>query len=85
MGIKDAILSPLRHSTQLSKVLKEQKSNPAIFLLYTDGGSDHNVTFLSVQLGLIALVLQHDLDMLEAVRTASYHSWKNPCERVSKH
>lgn len=86
VGIKDAILeasSPLRHSTELSKILKEQKGNPAILLLYTDGGPDHNVTFLSVQLSLIALFLQHDLDMLEAVRTAPYHSWKNPCERVN--
>ena len=35
------------------------------------------------KLGLIALFLQHDLDMIEAVRTAPYHSWKNPCERVN--
>ena len=69
MGIKDAILeasSPLRHSTELSNNLKEQNSNPAIVLLYTDGGPDHNVTFLSIQLGLF---LHHDLDLLEAVRT----------------
>ena len=49
----------------------------------TDGGPDHNNTFLSVKLGLIALFLRHDLDMIEAVRTAPYHSWKNPCERVN--
>ena len=86
VGIKDAILepsSPLRHSTELSKILREQNNNSAILLLYTDGGPDHNVTFFSVQLGLIALFLHHDLDLLEAVRTAPYHSWKNPCERVN--
>jgi hypothetical protein len=86
VGIKDAILeasSPLRHSTELGKILKEQEGNPEILLLYTDGGPDHNVTFLSVQLGLIAVFLHHDLDMLEAVRTAPYHSWKNLCKRVN--
>lgn len=86
IGIKDAILepsSPLRHSTELSKILKQRNSNPAILLLYRDGGPDHNVTFLSVQVSLIALFLIHDLDLLTAVRTAPYQSWKNPCERVN--
>ena len=86
IGLKDAALepsSPLRHTTELSKVILERKIQSPILLLYTDGGPDHNVTFLSVQLGLIALFLQHDLDMLEAMRTAPYQSWKNPCERVN--
>ena len=51
--------------------------------MYTDGGPDHNLTFLSVQLALIALFIHFDLDMLQAVRTAPYRSWKNPCERVN--
>ena len=86
VGIKDAMLeasSPLRHSTELSKLLREQQLNNPIVLIYTDGGPDHNNTFLSVKLGLIALFLHHDLDMIEAVRTAPYQSWKNPCERVN--
>ncbi len=41
-------------------------------LFYTDGGPDHNVTFISVQLSLIALFLQHDLDMLEELHLASH-------------
>ena len=86
MGIKDPILepsSPLRYSLELSKILAELNSNSAILLLYTDGGPDHNVTFFSVQLGLIALFLHHDFDLLEAVRTALYYLWKNPCETVN--
>lgn len=74
VGIKDATFepsSPLRHSTELSKILKEQNTNLPI---YTDGGPDHNV---SVQLGLISLFLNHDLNMLTAVRTAPCQSWKN--------
>lgn len=40
-----------------------------------DGGPDHNLTY-------ICLFLQLDLDMLSAVRTPPYHSWKNPVERI---
>ena len=86
VALKDATLepsSPLRHSTELSKLLRDRNITSPVLLIYTDGGPDHNTTFLSVQLGLIALFLHHDLDMVEAVRTAPYHSWKNPCERVN--
>ena len=51
--------------------------------MYTDGGPDHNLTFLKTQLALISLFLSLDLDMLIAVRTALHQSWKNPCERVN--
>ena len=86
VGIKDAVLeasSPIRHCTELYKVMSLQGNTHPILLLYTDGGPDHNITFFSVQLALIALFLHLDLDMLEAMRTAPYHSWKNPCERVN--
>ena len=85
VGIKDSALEPssaLRHSTELSKILLQNQISSPILVLFTDGGPDHNNTFLSVKLGLIALFLQLDLDMLEAVRIAPYQSWKNPCERV---
>ena len=55
--------------------------NP-ILCLYTDGGPDHNNTFLATKLALISIFLEKDLDMLVAVRTPPYHSWKNPVERV---
>ena len=54
-----------------------------MLVVYTDGGPDHNVTFVKTQLALIGLYLSLNLDMLLAVRTAPYHSWKNPCERVN--
>ena len=84
VGIKDAALvSPVRHSTELSNLLREQQVGNPIVLIYTHGGPDLNNTFLSVKLGLIALFLHHNLDMIEAVRTAPYQLWKNPCERVN--
>lgn len=42
---------------QLSKLLFQQQISSPILVLFTDGGPDHNNTFLSVQLGLIALFL----------------------------
>ena len=53
VGIKDAVMessSPLRHCTELSKILYQREINSPIMLFYTDGGPDHNVTFLSVKL-----------------------------------
>ena len=83
VGLKDAVLepsSPLRHCTELAKILSQEGISSPILLLYTDDGPDHNLTFLSVQLAIIALYISFDL---QAVRTAPYHSWKNPCERVN--
>ena len=62
----------------------EDGSNIVFFILmvYTDGGPDHRVNFLSVQLWYIAIFLARDLDCLIAVRTPPYNSWKNPAERV---
>ena len=40
------------------------------------------LTYLSVQLSLVALFLNLDLDVLIAGRTAPSHSWANPVERI---
>lgn len=55
-----------------------------ILFLYSDGGSDHRLTYmyLSVQLTLISLFLTLDLDFLCACRTAPYHSWCNPVKHL---
>ena len=45
----------------------------ALFI-YSDGGPDHRLTYVSVQLSLIALFLNLDLDLLVAARTAPSHS-----------
>ena len=50
--------------------------------VYTDGGPDHRITYVSVKLACIALFLKFDLDYLIAARTPPYHSWRNPVERV---
>ena len=87
ISIKDAVFqpsSPLRHMCELSCVMKKHFGSdiPPILHLYTDGGPDHRLTYVSVQLSLISLFLKHDFDLLCAARTAPSHSWRNPVERV---
>ena len=50
--------------------------------IYSDGGPDHRLTYLSVQLSLISIFLELDLDFLCAARTAPCHSWRNPAEHI---
>ncbi|CAB4442447.1 unnamed protein product [Rhizophagus irregularis] len=88
VSYKNTVFQPssaLRHSTEFYKTILQQYDNgniPEIFLLYTDGGPDHRNTFGSVQIALICLFLQGNFDFLASVRTAPYHSWMNPAERV---
>ncbi len=85
VGIKDAIFessSPLRHATELNRILTSIDDTHPILMLYTDGGPDHRLTYISVQLTLIALFLLRNLDMLFAFRTPPYHSRRNPVERI---
>lgn len=74
--------SPVRHSAELYNIIKEKAIERSVLFLYSDGGPDHRVTYLSVKLSLIALYLRLDLDYLCAARTAPYHSYRNPVERV---
>ena len=50
--------------------------------MYTDGGPDHRVNYLSVKVALIALFRDLNLDLLIALRTAPSNSWANPVERI---
>ena len=85
VGIKDCVFepsSPIRHATELNSILNTCGSNNPILLIYSDGGPDHRLTYLTVQISYICLFLTRNLDLLCAVRTPPYHSWKNPVERI---
>ena len=85
VGIKDFVFEPsssLRHTCELYNVLASIPIAKPIIFLYTDGGPDHRLTYISVQISLICLFLKLDLDYLCAGRTAPYHSWRNPVERI---
>jgi len=85
VGLKDAVFqasSPLRHATELHSVLRHSIGSSTVLFIYSDGGPDHRLTYVSVQLSLIALFLNLTLDFLVACRTAPNHSWRNPVERI---
>ena len=74
--------STLRHMTELCGISDGEDQHREILCLYTDGGPDHRVSYLSVQLASICLFLKTDKDMVVAVQTPPYNSWKDPAERI---
>ncbi|KAI8511918.1 hypothetical protein Bbelb_110180 [Branchiostoma belcheri] len=80
--------TPARHATEVCNILRSCASSDdvnlhcPILLVYTDGGPDHRVTYLTVKLSYIALFIALDLDVLIAARCAPNASWMNPAERV---
>ena len=85
VGLKEAVFEPsssLRHAAEVYNLLTDTLEICPVMFLYTDGGPDHRLTYLSVQLALISLFLKLDLDFLCACRTAPFHSWRNPVERM---
>ena len=68
VGLKEAVFepsSPPRHIAELHDIVTSQdlQMKPIMFM-YTDGGLDHRLTYLSVQLSLTSLFLKLDLDFL---------------------
>ena len=86
VGIKENCFepsSPIRHMAELTGIMSTREQRKEILCLYTDGGPDHRLTYLSIQVALIALFLHEDRDMIIAVRTPPYNSWKDPAERIT--
>ena len=84
--LKDKVTQPssaLRHATELSQLLKTSTfdndddvlASKPILVTVSDGGPDHRITFVSVQLSLICLFISLNLDMLVVAQTCLYHSW----------
>ncbi|EXX51682.1 hypothetical protein RirG_259690 [Rhizophagus irregularis DAOM 197198w] len=77
IGLKDPIFessTPMRHAAELYDILINSQQGHHYLLVYTDGGSDHQLRFLQVQLSWICLFLALDLDYFVAVRTPPGHS-----------
>ena len=73
IGLKEGTFepsSPLRHVSELYPLIEVKSQSKPVLFLYTDGGPDHHLTYLSVQLCLVSLFLLLDLDYLCAARTA---------------
>ena len=77
---------PLHHlgmqQNYIRSLMLTRMGTKIILCVYSDGGPDHRLTYISVQLSLIALFLNVDLDFSIACRTAPNHSWRNPVERI---
>lgn len=85
IGLKEGTFepsSPLRHMSELRSLIESEAQSKPVLFLYIDGGPDHRLAFLRVQLSLIALFLCLDLDYVCAAQTAPYCSWRNPVERI---
>ena len=63
-------------------IIEQRDPEKPVLLIYSDGGPDNRVTYLSVNLALIALVMKMDLDYLCATCTTPYHSYRNPVEWI---
>lgn len=56
VGLKDSVFepsSPIRHACELCQVLESVSFSKSVLFVYTDGGPDHRLTYVSVQLSLI--------------------------------
>jgi hypothetical protein len=65
---------------QVTDQLKERRRDG--LLIVSDGGGDHNVSFETVKLSLLAVALVLRLPFLAAMRTCAGQSYTNPAERV---
>ena len=80
VGVKDIVIersSPFRHMSELHSVLQNNSFSKLILFIYSDGGPDHRLTYVNVQLSLICLFLKFDLDNLCAGRTAPHQLAKS--------
>lgn len=87
VGLKDSVFQgsdPIRHVIELIGNLRAEYKDsviPPYLVLFTDGGADHNMTFLYVQCALLSLFRVLDLDILNVGRCAPNQSYINPAER----
>ena len=80
--LKNKVTQPssvLRHATETSHLLQSPVfgntvASKPILVTVSDGGPDHRITFVSVQLLMICLFMTLYLDMLVVARTSPYQS-----------
>ena len=82
LGLMMQRLNTRPHASEIYNILQSVSFNKTVLFIYSDGGCNHRLTFISVQPSLIYLFLKLDLNYLCAGRTAPYHSWRNPVECV---
>jgi len=69
----------MRHAAELNSWLTEKLGEKSMLFVYTDGGPEHRLTYVSTQHSLTALFLNLNLCV---ARTAPNQSWRNPVEKI---
>ena len=82
--LKDTIMqpsTPIRHAAEMRSALTKEERERPVRMVYSDGGTDHNIVHPAVQISLLALFLIDDLDILVAARCCPGRSYTNPAEK----
>jgi hypothetical protein len=82
--VRDAIFDPsviFDHCAQLIDTLRKKGLNPTVLILQTDGGPDHSMKRVMVQLALNATFRELDVDHFVVLRCAPNGSARNKIER----
>ena len=85
VGLKDVTLepsSPVRHKAVLLPIAEVEAMTKPVTFFYSDGGPNHCLTHIRVQLSLISLFLKLHLDFLRTAQTTPFHSQCNLVERI---
>ena len=83
VSLKDSVLEPssaFRNAAELATTILALCAKPIIVVKRTDGGSEQNTTFGSVQLADVALWKKTGADLLIHSRPAADGSWVNEAE-----
>jgi len=71
------------HATELLVInTRVNKKADAFVMAFTDGGPDHNISFLNVMISWLAYFIVRGCDILVVGRTAPTQSWTNPAKRL---
>ena len=78
--------SPLRHSTELSKILLHDScaensvaGDKSVILILSDRGLDHRLSYGSVQVALLALFIRFNLGYARCCTHMSLSKLDKPC------
>lgn len=85
ISIKDTIhqaSTALRHTVETVKAIRLANRDIADVVVRTDGGPDHNMTFVRAQLAYLCAGIELGVDCLILSRTTAGQSYINPVERV---
>mmetsp|Transcript_30445 Transcript_30445/g.69473 ORF Transcript_30445/g.69473 Transcript_30445/m.69473 type:complete len:957 (+) Transcript_30445:1194-4064(+) len=84
VSLKDATFEPSNifdHCASLISTTRKIGLNPTVLVLQTDGGPDHSLKRVAVQLALVGMFKELDLDHLVVLRGAPNGSARNKVER----